>query len=277
MKPYLAFSPGSISTIFSPYFDNDILKTGSLGLSFTIDQGVFCDIQVSEDEGTFFNNRHMHISAVDYVAHALAPSPVSIYFRTSLPIGSGFGVSAACALSCAFALNRFFDLGQSEEELLKIAHAADALSRTGLSDVITQYTGGVILRYKKNHPFVVKSLPGFHNQSLCAYLVDTIETKKVLQNESLLSRIQQVGDSIVATIDQHGFDSIDSLIRASYIFSQESTLLKEAGLKEILEKINSKNVEASMIMLGKAFFSTQVFPDFHCIPIKMSDERTRYL
>ena len=138
-----------MSTIFSPYFDKDILKTGSLGLSFTVDEGVASSLEEVDEPRTFFNNQEITIASVDYVRTHLAPHPILISFQSKLRIGTGFGVSAACALSAAFSINRYFDLGKKEEELLQVAHAADAVSRTGLSDVITQYTGGVIVRYKK--------------------------------------------------------------------------------------------------------------------------------
>ena len=124
---------------------------------------------------------------------------------------------------------------------------------------------------------MVKTIEGFNEQSIYAHILDKLDTKTVLEDSILISKIKNIGESLVKTIEKKGIHSIEDLLRYSYVFSQESTLIEKASLQSILQEINNKKIQASMIMLGRSFFSSNPIHGFSLQHMKISNERTRYV
>ena len=66
----------------------------------------------------------------------------SVVTESVLPIGAGFGLSAAALLATLTALNRLYCLEMDAEQIAEIAHAAEVAHRTGLGDVAACQGGG---------------------------------------------------------------------------------------------------------------------------------------
>ena len=142
----IAFSPGSVTGFFLPVFGPTNEGTVSRGLSFCLDRGVTAAVRLSPSHQVILNGRPIELAPVHQILQVLAPEPVSAILETTLPLGCGFGVSAAATLSTAFVLNQRFELGRSATQLAMLAHAAEVSHLTGIGDVAAQVSGGIVYR-----------------------------------------------------------------------------------------------------------------------------------
>src|SRR3989344_2067426 len=124
MKQVRAGAPGNISLIFKVVEHSDPRWKGSLGVGFTIDQGVTVTAQKSETFIILLNGETVSIEPVERVWKVLNIRPVSLQIETKLPLGCGFGVSGASTLATVNALNKLFELGKNNLDLAIFAHTA---------------------------------------------------------------------------------------------------------------------------------------------------------
>jgi homoserine kinase len=84
------------------------------------------------------------------IVAALLKTPVKITIHRGIPLSSGLGSSAAPAAGMAFALNKMFALGLSQEELVRIAAQGEkAASGTAHADnVAPAIYGGFVIVHK---------------------------------------------------------------------------------------------------------------------------------
>ena len=109
------FVPAHITGFFSIENNTDPLKNGSLGAGFLLDRGVKTTIKDSS-EFKININQGSDIVINEVLKHFKINAPFEITQDIQLPIGAGFGTSAASALSLSLALNEFFDFGYSYDE-----------------------------------------------------------------------------------------------------------------------------------------------------------------
>src|SRR5262245_21122209 len=111
----LATSPGSVTGFFLPRLRPSPYQTCSLGFALTLDVGVTAAIAPAAARQVILNGQPIDLPPVREVLDEMldeADEPVAVHLETALPLGCGFGVSAAAALSAAFALNCRFRLGR---------------------------------------------------------------------------------------------------------------------------------------------------------------------
>lgn len=153
-----AFAPAAISNFFGipdaaiPTDRHaDFAHVGATGGGFVLDRGVVCratvvegrgrgKISVSVDGDTSYRAGTTRL-AVALMLEAIPAQFASIYLEqwTGVPIGCGFGASAASALSAVYALGRALRVDLPKEKLAYFAHAAEILSFTGLGTVSAVY------------------------------------------------------------------------------------------------------------------------------------------
>jgi pantoate kinase len=148
VRAAVAFSPGHISGFFRRVEGNDPRTTGSVGAGVVIDEGVRSTV-VPAAETSVRVIRQGHATAgsppVEYALERLGVT-AGITTECLLPIGAGFGLSAAALLSTLTAVNHLFDLDLAADEVAARAHEAEVLHRTGLGDVAASQAGGVVCR-----------------------------------------------------------------------------------------------------------------------------------
>src|SRR3989338_2127727 len=176
MSPYTAkaFAPGNISCIFAIRKKKNPAKSGSLGIGFTINKGAAVTIKKAANNErnkktkknrdknrsiVYFNNKKINFPTINSVIEKLTLEKVIVSIKSELPLGAGFGLSGASALAAAYALNRLLKLKKSKKELALIAHIAEVENLTGLGDVINQYYGGFLAKYKPSYMFKAEKLP----------------------------------------------------------------------------------------------------------------------
>ena len=145
------FVPGHITGFFT-IEDHDVsLKKGSCGAGFLLTKGVMTTVSDASDLTVDVNQGDLTV-----INEVLSILNIETDFKITqdiqLPIGAGFGTSAASALSLTLALNEFLDLGYSTDLCGQIAHMAEVNLGAGLGDVIAQTGKGLVLRVEPGAP-----------------------------------------------------------------------------------------------------------------------------
>ncbi len=257
-----AFAPGNISCFFKPHQHKNPRWRGSTGLGFTVNEGVLATVTKATKTEIFFNNEEIQLPTVAFVIKKLTNNFVRVEIVSSLPLGSGFGLSGASALATAYAINTLFQLGKTKKQLAVIAHTADADNKTGLGDVANQYLGGFLLKTKPSSKFIVQKIP---LTSIHVYWssFSSLSTKKVLTDEVLLEKISKAADTALRETTNLLLSknvSFAKLLNISFQFVETSGLLKDAKTKHALENVKKSGGHASMIVVGNAVMSDAPFP-----------------
>ncbi len=262
MEKAKAFAPGNLSCVFKIIPHPEATQMHSLGMGFTITEGVVVTVSQSSSQTTVrFNSSQIHFPTVVSVVQKLTAQPVEVEIDSPLPLGCGFGLSGAASLATAYALNALLGLGKSEEELAMSAHVAEVENRTGLGDVCAQYHGGCLVKLKIGYPLAAERLP-IPEQSIYYRYFSSIQTKTILENAGRRDRINRAADEALQALEKlTKSDAVDfnACIRLSKQFSINSGLLEDAHVQEVIREIEAAGGVASMIMLGNAVFSTQSF------------------
>ena len=113
------FVPGHITGFFNIENHDVSLKNGSCGAGFLLGKGVKTSISPSDSLVVDVNQGDDTV-----INEVLSIMEIETNFKVTqdiqLPIGAGFGTSAASALSLTLALNEFFDLNYSKELCVRL-------------------------------------------------------------------------------------------------------------------------------------------------------------
>ena len=264
-----AYAPGNISCIFKVIPHADPARMHSLGMGFTVKEGVDVTVAESPETEVLFNGQRINFPTVRAVVNRLTENSntagIKVDISSPLPLGCGFGLSGAAALATAYALNAFLSLHKENEELAMIAHVAEVENRTGLGDVCSQYHGGCLVKLKEGSPLVADRLP-IAEQPIYYRYFGPIQTSEVLGNREQTVRINRAADvalNVLQTLTNA--ESSDELFNACFTvskqFSVESGLLRDARVIDTIADIEAAGGVASMIMLGNGVFSTHPFQE----------------
>ena len=264
-----AYAPGNISCVFKVIPHADPARMHSLGMGFTVKEGVDVIVSESTETEVLFNGQHIKFPTVGAVVNRLTEnsdiSGIKVDITSPLPLGCGFGLSGAAALATAYALNVFLSLHKENEELAMIAHVAEVENRTGLGDVCSQYHGGCLVKLEEGSPLVADRLPIVEQPIYYRYF-GPIQTSEVLGNREQTVRINRAADvalNVLQTLTNA--ESSNALFNACFTvskqFSVESGLLRDARVIDTIADIEAAGGVASMIMLGNGVFSTHPFQE----------------
>jgi pantoate kinase len=258
-----AFAPGNISCIFKVVPHDDPAQMHSLGMGFTVADGVIVTVEKAVATIVVFNGDAIEFPTVRRVVDLLVDEPVAVTIETTLPLSTGFGLSGASSLGVAYAINHLFDLAQSEEVLAMTAHIAEVENLTGLGDVCAQFRGGCLAKITAGNPLAAVSLP-VAEQPIYYRFFGPIHTADVLRSSARKKRINAAADTVLDEIPGLLAETIvdfNACIRLSKLFAVESGLLQDKRVVDVIDEIEARQGCASMIMLGNAVFSTTPFAD----------------
>jgi pantoate kinase len=252
-----AFAPGHISGFFEPIYNSDINRTGSRGAGINITFGavseVFCKSSTTQKIDVYINNKKSSAPVILLaLKYLLGDNQIKVVVKTKyeIPVGQGFGMSAAGALSATYALAKI--LGISSNEALRASHFAEVQLKTGLGDVIASSFGGIEIRKSAGLPpwGVIEHIPGKGDLVLCI-IGKELDTKKILEDTNKASKIIDYGKYCTKKILEK--PSVENLFNLSKAFTENTNLADE----KIVSAINaaSKFGLASMCMLGNSIFS----------------------
>ena len=257
-----AFAPANISCIFKIYWHKNPRWMGSYGVGFTLNEGVIVDVSKSKRNEVVFNNNSINFPTVRGVINRLSEVKIRVHIKSRLPLGCGFGLSGASALATAYSINKLLKLKKTKKELAVIAHTAEVENKTGLGDVVNQYYGGFFVKTEPSSYFIVEKLEINNIDVYCKYF-SKISTKSIITNKELKNDINKSAsmalDKIENLIKDNENSYLSDIIKISKEFAVNSGLLKDRKTIETIKKIEDKNGNASMIMLGNAVFSDKPF------------------
>jgi pantoate kinase len=256
MKPpaVIAFCPGHISGYFKKISGDTLASTGSIGAGIVISEGVTSTVRPSDKTSISIQQKRSIGASFEIASDSpLLKSVIeemdvtaSVITECTLPIGAGFGLSAAALLATLTALNRLYDRGMSPGEIAQCAHAAEVSHRTGLGDVAACQAGG----------WVIRSGPGIHGrierrfdmtEPLYAVSFGPISTPAVLGSPVLM---EQVSLAFPKTIPEN----IADFFLLSRQFSEQSGLITRQ-IKSIIRLCDAAGVPSAMTMLGNGVFA----------------------
>jgi pantoate kinase len=250
----IAFSPGHISGYFLPVIEKDPQKSGSSGAGIVIDEGVTVYATPARTSEVIIHR----LGPGDHVREMIPDSPpvrslmetlgvsASVLTWCHLPIGAGFGLSAAALLASATALNELFSLGLTMRECAVHAHREEITHRTGLGDVAACQGGGWECRM---HPGLDTGIlrrfdmPGPVATVTCSPL----PSPGILASPSMMARVREAFPGGCPD------DAID-LFRRSRIFAERLGLITP-DVRKILTACDAAGIPASMTMLGNGVFA----------------------
>ena len=262
-----AYAPGNISCVFKVIPHADAARMHSLGMGFTVKEGVEAIVSEQNETEVLFNGERINFPTVCAVVNKLIQNSsvvgIKVIITSPLPLGCGFGLSGAAALATAYALNELLSLHKDNEALAMIAHVAEVENRTGLGDVCSQYHGGCLVKLKEGAPLVADRLP-IAEQPIYYRYFGPIQTSEVLGNREQTLRINRAADVALSALKtltnaKPGNELFDACFAVSKQFSIESGLLSDARVIDTIARIEAEGGVASMIMLGNGVFSTHAF------------------
>lgn len=247
------FVPGHITGFFNIENHEVSLKNGSCGAGFLLSRGVKTTISPA-DRLTIDVNKGDE-TVIEEVLNILeVESEFKITQDIQLPIGAGFGTSAASALSLTLAINEFLDLGYSMDLCGQIAHMAEINLGGGLGDVIAQTGKGLVLRTKPGAPGIGE-IKSFRQDVFIAY-----KTFGPIKNEDIISDshhrevISQSGLKYLELFEKES--TLDNFLSFSNKFAHETNLMTEE-VENLINYFNSSSdiLGSSMAMLGNTVFA----------------------
>lgn len=252
-----AFAPGHISGFFEPIYNQDINRTGSRGAGINVTFGsvseVIVENSIKQELDIYVNYKRSNAPVIRLaLRYLLGENPFKVVVKTKyeLPIGQGFGMSAAGALSATYALAKI--AGISSNYALRASHFAEVQLKTGLGDVIASSFGGIEIRKSAGLPpwGIIEHIPGNMELVLCV-VGKKLETKKILEDTNKSNKIIDYGKYCTKKLLQK--PSVENLFSLSQIFTEKTDLADEKVLNAI--KVSNKFGLASMCMLGNSIFA----------------------
>jgi pantoate kinase len=250
----VAFCPGHISGYFKKIQGHTVATTGSIGAGIVISEGVTAVVKPADRTSICIRCRGYNgkqgevIRGSPLLEHVMDNLTVnaSVVTESVLPMGAGFGLSAAALLATLTALNHLYNLEMKGEEIAEVAHAAEVAHRTGLGDVAACQGGGMVLRYG----------PGIHGrierrfdmpEPLYAVSFGPIHTPAVLGSSEKMDRISH---AFPKTIPQ----DYKEFFLLSRHFAEISGLMTDE-VSHVTRLCDAAGVSSGMTMLGNGIFA----------------------
>ena len=253
-----AFAPGHISGFFEPVYTNqDTTRSGSRGAGINVTLGavseVIAESSLRQDVEIFVNTKKANMPVTKLALNYLiGENPLHVVVKTKLdlPVGQGFGMSAASALSATYALAKI--LGISKDQAMKASHFAEVQLKTGLGDVMASCFGGVEIRKSAGLPpwGVIEHIPGKYELTLCV-VGKKIDTKNILTDTTKANKIVNYGKYCTKKLLEN--PSIENFFSLSQTFAKK-TDLADGHVLEVIDAANQFGM-ASMCMLGSSVFA----------------------
>jgi len=253
--------PAAISFIFKAFLPDgtfgrisDYLSFGSVGVGCTTDKMVSTRVSRSKKNLILFNGRKIRIPTVVTALKEITRTFLAVSIKSELPLGCGFGISGAAALTSLFASNKLLNLKIPKRRLAEIAHYAEIKEKTGLGTVATQINGGFLLKTRPGIPPLFKRL-NFKGRKIFACVFDRIPTPKILADKDKIRVINREADRAMMKLMETEKLTLESVFDISWQFTLASGLATEKIIK-LTRKIKRAGGCATEAILGETVLST---------------------
>ena len=264
-----AFCPAGISGFFqicdkepdgNPI--TDLERVGARGGGFALKKGVLTEVDVVEQKkksiNVFINGKlapeaKTTRTVVDMLLERVSkPYSVTVKHNVEVPIGAGFGSSAAGALGVALALSEALNIHLTFNQIGRIAHVAEVKCRTGLGTVGGLMLGGCVIIIEPGAPnhAVIDRIPISPNYQIVAGVYKSQLTSKFLESTKKRAIINEMGQK---TLDKILVDpSLEGFLHACREFAEKAGLATQRIRKLMDAAEKAESVGVAQNMLGEA-------------------------
>ena len=227
-----AFAPGHVSGLFAVHDEaDDPLAKGSLGAGWSVAAGATATVEEAAATRIAIDGAEAAAPVTRAALEQMAPGRAfHVGLRLDLPVGQGFGMSAAGTLAACLAASSL--TGHDPQAALEAAHRAEVAAGTGLGDAIGSWNGAGELRTRPGvppHGWCTRVEPP--EGTLVAYCVlgAGIPTPRIIRDGAWKRRTRELGDAAVERILAAGRSGAWAAIQdESARFSRELGLMPEA-------------------------------------------------
>lgn len=251
-----AYCPSHITCFFQPVESTDILSKGSRGAGIRINPGT--EVHISENrspktdivmDGTLSDAPLTR----KVLETALPGRGFDVTVINGLPVGQGFGTSAAGVIATALCAGEIS--GTDRQKCFELAHTVEIMMGGGLGDVSA-------LMSESLQP--VRAAPGIPpignvigtgvelGKMSVAILGPKMATSSVLNNGRKYEKISEAGR--VAVDEYLKYPSKKALFDISNRFSEDTGLQSE-DVASAMERLSDYGVRSGMCMLGNSIFA----------------------
>jgi pantoate kinase len=267
---FKAFSPAGISSFFeicNQTADGRLLtdpeKIGARGGGFVIEKGVLTEVEIaprkksSEIEVIINEEQAPEAETTRSVVRKLLQEAnstfeITVKHTVQVPIGAGFGTSAAGALGTALALSKALGLNHTYNDLGKIAHAAEVKCKTGLGTVGPLMIGGCVLSVVPGGPgtAVIDRIPLTSDYAIVIGVCGGISTKSILTSPKKREVVNRSGRKTLKRILSN--PTLDNFLNCCKGFAEEAGFMNDRlrNLAELAERAGA--IGAAQNMVGEA-------------------------
>ena len=267
-----AFCPAGISSFFlaktptqPPYTMEKSHKVGAQGGGFVIAKGVHTQLNLSPaktaDTEVHINGRlapeakvplevcNLLSTKIDGCYHIVGKHDVEV------PIGAGYGASAAGAVSTAMALSKAVGLKMTLNQMAQYAHLAELRCATGLGSVSGVIRGGAILILEAGAPGYdrVDWLPLEPSHRIVTASFAPIPKEDIIFSPTTQEAVNREAQIVLTQILSNPTPVL--FLKLCNQFARKAGFLSQR-LSKILEKVlNAGALGATQNMIGDAFHS----------------------
>jgi pantoate kinase len=264
-----AFAPAGISSFFQicdtaadgkPIADPE--RVGARGGGFVVQKGVTTEVSVLEAEASsvrvFVNGRLAPEAETTVTVAQMLLGKVSqvndviVRHEVDVPIGAGFGSSAAGALSASLALSKVLGLKLTYNQLGRIAHIAEIKCKTGLGTVGPLMLGGCILTVEPGAPgiAIIDRIPISADYVIVAGAFEPIPTRHVLSSFEKRETVNRWGrKTLQAILDE---PSVENFLACCLEFAEKAGFMTERVRQLVRLAERAGAIGAAQNMVGEA-------------------------
>ncbi len=265
----LVKAPAGLSGFFAPHFTSELATTGAIGGGLVLDEGVSVELNVlSSDSGkalveNYINGSRVESCIANYVAAkilreaGLDSCRVVVKQMVEVPIGGGYGTSAASALAISIALAKALGIRRTLKWVAEVAHEADIVCKTGLGTVvgILNQGYGIVIVKKPGGPFHTEVEHILLDNSITAFTAfyKPISKAELLSRSDLLANAREIGLRTLKKIFRDPCP--ENFMKSCLEFSLKTGLL-QGELRSIVLEVNKLRgvIGASMNMIGEGLY-----------------------
>jgi pantoate kinase len=235
---------------------------GARGGGFGIQKGVATEVSISRAEmnsiNVFINGKNApETETTRTVAQTLLDKiseeyEVVVKHNVEIPIGAGFGSSAAGALTTALALSKALGLNLTYNQLGKIAHVAEVRCKTGLGTVGPLMLGGCVLTVEPGAPgiAVIDRIPISTDYAIVAGVFGPISTRDVLSSSERRLTVNRWGRKTLDRILSE--PSLENFLACCRDFAEKTGFMTERVRTLIRLAERAGAIGAAQNMVGEA-------------------------
>ena len=272
------YAPSHITGFFEIIDHHNPLNMGSRGAGVSIDKGVITELKIDETSSSDDASIQVRINGDKDAKNAsitfktielmikefkledtLNNTNIAVNHHLEVPIGAGFGTSAAFALGTALGTAKLLELPITFNKAASIAHLAEVNMKSGLGDVVAEINGGITIRLKEGAPGIALTDKIIDDDLyVIAKSVGGIETSEIIGDPDHKKRININGRNMLNELLKNPCP--ENFMKLSHGFAKETGLLCNE-VSDIINILEEETMGSSMAMLGNTAFAISNTPD----------------